>query len=90
MATPPRSLRHWHPETHDFTSQGVGIYDDALLLVDAARIHVGDLVLLGSPQGVARYRVRHVSYCPGYPEYWRVRIEALERVLGAQPERAAS
>ncbi len=90
MAAPPRSLRHWHPETHDFTGQGVGIYDDALLLVDAAHIHVGDHVLVGSPQGAARYRVRYVSYSPGYPTYWRVQIEALERAPGAPSERAAS
>ena len=79
MATPPRSLRHWHPATHDFTGQGVGIYDDALLLVDAAHIHVGDHVLVSSPQGVACYRVRYVVYSPGYPAYWRVQIEARER-----------
>ncbi len=78
MAVPPHSLRQWRAETHDFTRQGVGIYDDALLLVDAAHIHVGDHVLLGSSQGVARYRVRHVSYSPDYPAYWRVRIEVLE------------
>jgi len=90
MATPPRSLKQWRPETHDYTGQGVGVYDDALLLVDAAHIHVGDHILMGSPQGVARYRVRHISYSPGYPEYWRVQIEVLERAPGAQSERAAS
>jgi len=34
--------------------------------------------------------VRHVSYSPGYPEYWRVQIEVLEPAPGAQSERAAS
>ncbi len=90
MADPPHSLGQWPPETHDFTHQGVGIYDDALLLVDAAHIHVGDHVLLRSPQGVARYRVQYVSYCPGYPVYWRVRIEVLEPTLGSPFERASS
>lgn len=90
MADPPHSLGQWRPETHDFTRQGVDIYDDALLLVDATHIHVGDHVLLGSPQRVARYRVQYVSYCPGYPVYWRVRIEVLERTPDAEVEEDAS
>ncbi len=90
MATPPRSLKQWRPATHDFTGQGVSLYDDALLLVDAAHIQVGDHVLVGSPQGVARYRVRYVSYSPGHPAYWRVQIESLESAPGARSERVAS
>lgn len=64
--------------THDYTGRGVDLYDDALLLVDAAQIQVGDHVLVGWAHGVVRYRVRDVSYCPGYPEYWRVQIELVE------------
>lgn len=65
MVTPPRSLKQWHPETHNFTGQGVGLYDDALLLSHATRIQVGDHGLVRSRQGVVRYRVRYVLYYPG-------------------------
>jgi hypothetical protein len=78
MALPQRSLRQWQPATHDYRGQGVPLYDDALLLVDAAHIQVGDHVCIGSPQGAHWYRVRHVAYSVGYPAYWRVRIERLE------------
>jgi hypothetical protein len=66
----------------------VGLYDGALLLVDAQHIQVGDHVLLGSAQHPSRYRVRYVAHAPGYPEYWRVQLERLAPQPAMQPEAA--
>lgn len=90
MATPHRNLRHWRPATHDFSGQAVGIYDEALLLVAAEHIHVGDHVLIGPPDRPLRYRVRYVAHSPGYPAYWRVQIELLERAPVTHSEEAVS
>ena len=86
VTTRHRSLRHWTPATHDYTGQAVGLYDGAILLVEAQHIQVGDHVLLGSAQHPNRYRVRYVAHAPGYPEYWRVQLERLAPQPAMQPE----
>lgn len=99
MPTPPSprphapSLRRWQPQIHDYTDHTIGLYDEAILLVEARHIHVGDHVLLGAAREPRRYRVRYVSYHPAPPAYWRVRLDRLdgtERPALAAREEAAS
>ncbi len=90
MVPPPCNSLAVPPATHDYSGQGVGLYDDALLLIDAAHIHVGDCVLIGTHRAPVHYRVRYVAYCAGHPEYWRVQIEALEPVPVEAPKKVES
>ena len=89
MTTQRSSLTRWTPITHDYSGQAVGLYDQAILLVEAQHIGVADYLLLGRRSAPMRYRVRHVAYHGAAPAYWRVQLERLGDTTTRDAEDAA-